>query len=435
MRKASCLTLFLLWPFVASLFSGGLHLRSTQDISHVDQQASCVFAEHRPKGDANRDFLECFTRLPPQKRVQLWEETLEGKNKTQPINCLLAEMENLIIGNATDTVPALAQLVMDKSAPTRIRVQAVIALSNMDRYVPLEKSLIMPPDWASVPEVNQLGTWNTLSNVNGRRIGTQGLESLQWAATEGDRPELKFFARLFLGLMERELRSLSLDEQVLQWKRFVPKKTALIGVVPYGDEKDYSFKILNSILIEKAPESVDPIAQILRDDSNSYVREAAIRLLGFVDGHRVRLRGIPSGQTAIEAVKRALEVGRLKPEFDSREKRQEAWKNFSAQFYDDDVPLFPNSQWEFFARALHSMFGDDTIEPEPHAMAGFTRAKSEIRPFVTYLTKQDPFFPSWEYTFVGGSPNEQALHPGFPDKIRHLHDQWLSFLKTQTEAH
>ena len=54
-------------------------------------------------------------------------------------------------------------------------------------------------------------------------------------------------------------------------------------------------------------------------------------------------------------------------------------------------------------------------------------ASAEMRTFASYLTKADPSYPSWEYTYIGDVLWAPVMHPRFKQKIARYYEQWKQF--------
>ena len=98
--------------------------------------------------------------------------------------------------------------------------------------------------------------------------------------------------------------------------------------------------------------------------------------------------------------------------------------------YEDSLKPLPNSigePGEYYARMLNVLYGENTLEP--HAFFGITshrRPNSEMQAVLTFLTDKDPFFPSWEFSYIG-SENLQAFHPRFAVKMARIEEAWKEF--------
>src|SRR5579859_1979581 len=96
-------------------------------------------------------------------------------------------------------------------------------LADMDRYVPernIPKGAVITVTLGA-DALNLRGAVNPFLEITGRRIGDQGREALEWAATKADDKWLQFFARNDMGLVRQELAPLPLAEQVQRWRTSV----------------------------------------------------------------------------------------------------------------------------------------------------------------------------------------------------------------------
>ena len=300
----------------------------------------------------------------------------------------------------------------------------------MDRFVPLEE---LPfPEWGTNIYIRHIGTGgnlNPLMQVDGRRIGKDGLEVVKWAAEQTEDKDLRFHARLESGLLEEDLRKLPLNEQVKQWRDAVAKSKGILGIA--GDTDLYNLAYyLRAVLIENAPISIPPLIELLDHETDGYVREEMLTLFILIDSDRMRLRATEAGRQAIEAVRRALERGRMKPVYTTREEREKYWQWFSAKVLGDDIDTSHHSRWSVIALALQKFYGvKATVQSYTTPTIHVIQASPEMRQFVTYLTKVDPFFPSWEYTYATG--DDETLHPRFTQKIERFYEQWKKFKAQQ----
>jgi hypothetical protein len=273
-----------------------------------------------------------------------------------------------------------------------------------------------------VESLNIAGRLNPFMIVDGRRIGKEGYEVVRWAAEQTKNKDLRFHARQYSGLLEQDLRNLSLDEQIKQWRDAVVKSKGVLG----RDMDAYNLSyILKGVLVARAPESIPPLTNILDGDPNGYVREEALTVIASIDMFRMRLRGTAIGREAIEAVRRAVEKGGLKPVNITRQEREDHWKWFSTLVFDDEVPFLGGSEWIGISIAFEVLYGVKvTRRYNTTPKIQVINVIPEMRQFVTYLTQVDPFFPSWEYTYFG---NDGVMHPHYKQKIARYYEQWKRF--------
>lgn len=369
------------------------------------------------RGLKRRAFLEDFLRLSPPERLRLW-------NKRVELGSVHAEMERLLIVRGLDTVPYLAKIVRSaKSEETQLN--ALKLLCDMDRFVPAEQ-LVLPELGGSIfrEEIFTRGLFDKFMIVDGRRVGPQGIAAVRWASEQTEKRDLRFHAREYSGLLDQELQQLTLDEQFSRWRAAVIKTKGILAVDP---DTHTLMLLLERRLIERAPASIVLLANTLEHDSDGYVCEEAIHSLQLIDQYRVRLRAIDGGRAAVAAIRRALDGGRLKPIYAKRTERENYWRKISAQVFDDDLPLDNQSDWALYALALERFYGvHATNQYCTVPDVRIVEARQDFRPFLTFLTTSDPYFPSWEYTDVGWGWDE-VLHPRFKQKVARIYEEWREF--------
>lgn len=395
---------------------------SSGQLSEAEKLSAKIDAKIRRDNEEEEEFVTNFLSLPPEERVKLWKE---GKDITGR-GLIPRRMDDALIARGVDAVHYLAEVV--RKGDSYHRAYALKILCDMDRFVPLQE-LPVPEvgDSIYVKALKLGGRLNPFMAVDGRRIGIEGYGVVKWAAEQIKEKDLRFHARQYSGLLERDLRQLSLDEQIKQWKEAVIKSKGVLGV----DIDAYNLSyLLKAILIEKAPESIPPLIGILENDSNGYVREEALTVIAVIDTFHMRLRATEVGEKAIETIHRAVERGGLKPVHTTREELESLWKQVSAEVFNDEVAIHNGSHWSVIAMALEKFYGVHATKrynSTPEIV--LIEAIPEMRRFVTYLTKVDPFFPSWEYTFLGGS--EEVMHPRFKQKVARYYEQWKKFKAEQ----
>jgi len=374
-------------------------------------------AQKREEGkreDAERDaFIARFVEEPPQERVRLW---CQGMHKF-----LVGErMTQLMIVRGTDTAAYLAEIV--RSGKSCARLYALDLLCDMDRFVPAEQLFL--PDAAEHFKPHIDGWLNRFMVVDGRRIGPEAFAVVKWATEQTKDKDLRFHARQYTGMLDQDLRKLTLSEVLRQWREAVAKSKADYGLL---SDDGVLHAHLGDILVETAPESLPPLISLLENDPNGYVRLETINLVRWVDKYRMRLRGTEVGRRAIETMRRALERGGLKPVYKNRESREELWKTISSEvLYDSD-----DSEWKVYGFMVEKLHGVQTTIPgsgyNPALSGmGLPQATDEWRRFRTYLTEIDPYYPSWEYTHIGMTYDE-ALHPRMREKIARYFEYWKRF--------
>jgi hypothetical protein len=319
-------------------------------------------------------------------------------------------------------VPYLAQVI--HSSSLQAQIDAVLILCNMDRIVQVQDSPLHD-EGASI-SVKPLGLRRDINRflpVGGRRIGKEGYETIQWAAQQTDSKELHFYARLFSGLLKSDLSQLTSEQQFQTWRSAIIKSR---GIKSENDESHSLYSVLGKILIEKLPESLPTLVKVLETDKDAYVREETIELLAQADLCHTRLRGTEMGLRAIGEIQKALVHGNLKPVYRSEEFRNKYWSDLSAQFFQDQFRIDMTSTWAMYAQALEKFYGVEATVTKGQGPWQLTDARPEVRAFVTFLTKVDPNFPSWEYTYCD-SPFDEIYHPNFEAKIARYHEQWVRF--------
>jgi hypothetical protein len=370
-------------------------------------------ATERREEDSDKAFLS----LPPRERVQQWL-----KQRT-----FYSSSRNAIVAIGLDCVPYLVQVLRDRRRSWFEREEAMWVLIAMDRFV-LRENFPLPEvgETIYVKSLGIRGRVNPFLPVNGRRIGPEGEAAVQWASEQTEEKDLRFYTREQLGLMEKELRDLPLEEQINRWATSVKRSRGMLGEVANPVEHT-QYKILEFILVGEAPEALPKLVELLDTSRNPYLREEAIRVLETIDKRRVRLRTSELGRRAIASAERALEEGNLRPAYKTKEEREEQWRYLSGIFWRDEWPLNTTSPWALYALALETYYGEKTTF-RPQTPFHLIEAAPTIREFITYLTSKDPEFPSWEYTQVGQAhPGDEMFHPRFRAKVDRLEEQWKLF--------
>lgn len=373
-----------------------------------------------PDGIGNEP-VEEFLRLPPEERVRLWLKTTDWD----------FDIHNALVVAGLDTVPLLAKLVHQDDKGVRKR--ALKLLCAMDRFVP-DEELPLPEagGMVYVKPLKKGGRYNYFMLVDGRRIGKTGLDAVLWAAEQTKHDDLRFHARYSAGLLEGDLRKLSLKEQLSAWRKAVIDSKGSLGL--FGNFRAHAtMNKLELLLTEQALDSIPALVEMLERDASPYVREEAIEVLAKIDSHRMRLRTSELGRQAIDAIHRALERGGLKPDLEKREYREDTWKQLSAEFFNDEFMLHDGSNWAITALAFEQFYGEQTTK-RYYTVQELIEAKPEIRQFVTYLTQVDPYFPSWEYVYVSSLSQDEVLHPRFKAKMARYHEYWKRFKAQQAFA-
>jgi len=390
-----------------------------QQLDETENFSKKIAEKISKENAAEKKFLVQFLQLPARERVKVWQEgkDISSRGLIQP------SMDAGLISRGLDAVPYLAEVV--SNGDTYHRTYALKILCDMDRFVPSEDLLF--PELGMLIYVRQIGIGGNLNpfmQVDGRRIGKDGFAVVKWAAEQTKDKDLRFHARLYSGLLEEDVRKLPLNEQVKQWRDAVASSKGILSIAGNPDLSNLVHN-LQAVLIENAPTSIPLLIDLLNHATDEYVREEMLSIFIGIDSNRLRLRETEVGRQAIEAVKKALEQGRMKPVYITREKRQEYWRWFSAKVLDDDIDTNHHSRWSVIALALEKFYGvKATVRYYTTPEIQVIKASPEMRQFVTYLTKVDPSFPSWEYTYTG---DDETLHPRFKQKIERYYEQWKQF--------
>lgn len=351
-----------------------------------------------------------YLKLPSHERVALWRKDPSYYR------------EGALIVQGTDAVPSLVEIVRDPKERLETRYRAMLILCRMDRFVPLSESPVPVYHTVGSKEVG-FGRINPYFRVDGRRIGKEGYEALQWAAEQTKDKELRFHARDLLGWLEQELRDLSLDSQVRRWQRAITRGRGGAGFGLGDPDEGTTADNLRALLVEKAPESLPALVNLLEESRNPYVREGVISILESIDTDRVRLRTLEVGRRAIEATRRAFEKGNLKPAFTSRESRQREWARLSAQFFKDNWLSFKP-----IPSAFEAFYGEKLVFDRVPPGVEDPRKRAQ---FIAFLTEVDPYFVCWEFC-APPDPSDAVFHPRFRVKMDRYYEQWKRF-KTQQQ--
>ena len=408
-----------LWLFSGASINGQEH--AAFGVLPVRQKREMPSREEgriRRHTEEERQFLGRFLQLAPEERVRIWGERkdITGRGLAQ------IAMDDALIALGTDAAPYLCQILRNGNPSHRI--YAAKLLCDMDRFVAL-RELPLPDiaDSVYVESVSLGGRLNQFMPIDGRRIGKDASDAVKLAAEQTRDMNLGFHARLYSGRLKQDLERLPLDEQLRRWRRDV---ITTKGVLSFDARAAHSAHELRTILIEEAPDSVEPLIDLLKNESNGYVLEEGVAVLGLIDSFRMRLRATVVGKKAIETIHSVLMKGGLKPVYTTPEKRESLWKELSARIFKDEIPLDNSSDWAIFAMALEKFHGVK-VTSRYYTVQMVIKAAPEIRRFLTFLTDVDPYFPSWEYTFSGPLAADQVLHPRFKEKVARYYEQWLRF--------
>ncbi len=397
----------------------------------VDRTSEKVDREIREQ----EEFMVQYVKLPPQERVQLWKSANERKNRHKPVADSGHEMKDALIVAGTDAVPYLAEVV--STADIYYRISAVQILCEMDRFVPKDQLLI--PEWGYsyyVKPLKMSGLMNRYVDVDGRRIGKEGYEAVKWAAElpqdSAQNRDLRFHARECSGLLDRDLRQLSFDEQFRQWKELSIRLNKKRG--PHQGNPDDSLQLshLEKAIQERPVEQLlPPLIEMLDSDPDPHLQGALIDMIWRMD-RRTRLRATELGRRAIEAMRKAIVRGHIKGSLpqELRKKPPDWWKEITASLYEDQIDLSPLSGWAFMGQAFEKLYGG-TFTHDYNRYAGRGEAIPEFRQFVTYLTKVDPFYPTQICRLGWG---DQVLRPDFKEMTDRCYQHWQRFKAEQASS-
>jgi hypothetical protein len=364
----------------------------------------------------DRAALTYFLSRTPEEQIRLWEHHWDPTRSH--IGSIL--IDEILVARGPEVVPYLAQVVRGRKG--YYQVHALKLLCDMDRFVS-QKDLPLPGIGQPYPgggliEPLDHGLLNHFMAVDGRRIGDIGYAAVKWAAEQTENKELRFQAREYSGMMEQDLRALPVIDQIESFKTAVTKAKWLSG--RDMDSLDLGL-LLRKILIAEAPDSIPSLVALLDGKSNRYVRDAALTTLEAVDACRMRLRATPVGLTAIEAMHRALNAGNLAAHSTART-RESTWNWVRGRVFDDDFI----GDWTVVAQAFATFYGV-LLPMRKDGNRGYSpEANPVMHQFLGYLTRVDPFFPSWEYTQDRG-PSDQATNPLFRRKIDRYYEAWKRF--------
>jgi hypothetical protein len=374
-------------------------------------------------GWQRRSFLADFLELPPRERVAEW-----GKGARSGAFSYVGpwrQKTDGLIAFGTDAVSELSQIV--RRDKTFYQIQALEVLCDMDRYVPASETPIPTAEGTVRSEaLNIDGHVNRFVKVDGRRIGREGYETVQWAMAQSSNRDLSGFARHCSGESREEIDKLPLDQKLEEWKR--EAKITSAGNSFRRPLNYYRFFQLSMSLTENdGSAAIEPFTDIVNRDRNGWLREAAIEMLRGIDLYAVRLRNTASGKKAIESVRLAFERGGLKPGYATRRARAGGWEEFSDQVLNDNWLQNRNSPLFIVALAFEHFYQQPVVVRSSFGDIPQERACAELVKFVTHLTAVDPTFPSWEYSYSGFYSVTQVLHPSFKKKMARYHDEWKKF--------
>ncbi|HKW65036.1 MAG TPA: hypothetical protein VJN89_20945 [Candidatus Acidoferrum sp.] len=400
-----------------------------QDRTTADQRAPELNAGRERKKAENKEFLNRFRSLPPEERVNIWKQANDEKYSHSVAFRIANEIQDLLVIEGTDTVPQLAAIVRDRHEPYFYRFWAAKILADMDRYVPaadLPKGAVAT---LAIDELNLRGATNPFLQVTGRRIGDEGRKSLEWAASAGDDKWLQFFTRDALGLVKQELEGLTIDEQVRRWRDLAAQTKGA-----EGRPESFLRDTLGRLIVERAPDSLSALRNLLNNDRDRYVRTAVVGLIRGVDAYRFRLRKTDLGRSTIEDIHKAVIRGEVKVQCPQCDTSAATWAELSDQFNNDNFGLNPGTIGAYYAQMLHVLYSENTTKVVQVGKSMRQEwAIPEFTAFITFLTDQDPFFPSWEYTYFG-PPYSEAFHPQFAAKMARIEDAWKLYQTNRMAA-
>ena len=287
----------------------------------------------------DREFIKRYVALPPQEQVEIWSKAASNTKYLPSIVewRMQTEMEQVLVLEGVDAVPYIAKLLVAGSTGRRLRVLKM--LCDMDRFVPDEKiPLEAARNSIYVGALQKGGRVNPFIPVDGHRIGNEGLGAILAIANQSENQLTQFYARLWTGQVRKDLENLSFEEQVRRWREAVIKSRIVIKEAEFP-ELSSTYKLLEVIWMERMPESIPKLTELLERDKDPYVRTELIHVFARADGCSVRLRKLESGRAAIEAVRRALEHGSLVLGYRSEKQRSDGLDLLLANFNKDQVRI------------------------------------------------------------------------------------------------
>jgi len=370
------------------------------------------------------EFMRHYVSLPPQEQVEIWRHASSRlKYLRSTVDWRMqTEMESVLIIAGVNSVPYLIEVLRASDKIRQIRTLNV--LSDMDRFVPDEEiTLEVARGGVHAKALGRGGRVSPFVPVDGRRIGKEGFEAIQWAAQQKDNELLQLLAKRSTRALRNELENLPPPEQVQRWREAVIKCQTVIKEAQYP-EASVTYRLLETIFMEKMPDSIPALVALLEQDKDPFVRSELISIFERADLCSVRLRKIEAGRVAIDAVLSALNQGPLDPSY-TQQIRKTTLEHIPAQFLRDQVYIGRSSVWALYAQALQSFYGDSLI---PDYNPKWIRDPGpELRAFLTYLTERDPYFLRWGYINCSARPEDEVLNPGFPMRIQRLDEQWRHF--------
>jgi hypothetical protein len=164
-----------------------------------------------------------------------------------------------------------------------------------------------------------------------------------------------------------------------------------------------------------------------------------VNVLEKVDSSRMRLSGTGIGRGALDAMLRNLDpnnptrfypiglfqVGLTREhELQSRRERFASTKELQSH---DHLTVELLTDLTIMVHAFAHLYGED-IPVKFNPFSGVVEPTQEVSDFVAYLTRVDPYFPSWGYFYA--SPwmsGNQILHPNFRQRVAKYYEHWRAF--------
>jgi hypothetical protein len=214
---------------------------------------------------------------------------------------------------------------------------------------------------------------------------------------------------------------MSANELVVRWRAELGKLADPMYAGSDSSETGELVRVLKRALAEKGLEGATAMSLLLDKETKPWARENEIKMIGFLDGAAVRLRGSQNGRDVIQTVERTLANKQLR-RYKSKKDRQEYWKRLQDSFFKDDytIPGTARDHWAMLiGLAFDQYYGEHVLISTRDRGPTFLRANE----FMTYLTNIDPTFPSWE--FASTLSEEDMFHPKFAAKMARYHAMWV----------
>jgi putative flippase GtrA len=382
-------------------------------------------------------FMAEFLGMSPTERVDSWEKSDTRSARNKITEYMVEELRDALVASGTDAAPYLARVI--HTADRLHRIRAVDLLCSMDRFVRAEDTLLPEVAKTYVESLNLRGLEDPFMTVDGRRIGKEGYDAIQWAATQTGDQKLRSHARYYSGLLRQDLSRLSLPQQIEEWKAATIKCNHTSLCVLGNQELELQIRMLDELLAEEAPQSIPPLVELLNSDRNGFVRMGVVNVLEKVDSVRMRLSGTEIGCGALDAMLRNLDpnnstrfypiglfqVGLTREhELQSRRERFASIKELQS---DDHLTVELLTDLTIMFHAFAHLYGEN-ISVRFNPYSGVVEPTPKLQAFVAYLTRVDPHFPSWDYFYP--SPwmsGNQVLHPHFRQRVERYYGHWKAF--------